>query len=146
MLSSFATREPSLLLLLFKTMVLRVLEYCIHVWCPRTVGAKRRVETVQMHVTAKMRCKENLNYWDCLARLKLYSLERRKEKYVLIYVWRVLKYLVPNVGDPGIEICLVTSARRGEMCRMPPLTNRAPVYVQTLRESSFCVHVPLAVQ
>ena len=28
------------------------------------------------------------------------------------------------------------------MCRIPPLNNRAPVYVQTLKESYFCVHGP----
>ena len=142
-LRSFATREPSLLLPLFKTMVLPVLEYCSQLWCPRTVGAIRRVEAVQRHVTAKMRGLQNLNYWERLARLKLYSLERRRERYMLIYVWKVLRNLVPNIGDPDMEIRLVTgTSRRGEMCRIPPLNNRAPVYVQTLKESSFCVHGP----
>ena len=61
---------------------------------------------------------------------------------MLIYVWKVLRNLVPNVGDPGIGIRLVTIARRGEMCRIPPLNTTAPVYVQTLKESSFCVHGP----
>ena len=140
MLRFFVTRKPTLLFPLFKTMVLPVLQYCSQLWCPKTVGAIRRVEAVQRHVTSKMRGMQNLNYWECLPRLKLYSLERRTERYMLIYIWKVLRNLVPNVGDPGIKIRFVTgSSRSEEMCRIPPLNNRAPVYVQTLKDS-FCVH------
>ena len=90
-----------------------------------------------------MRGMEYLNCWERLARLKLYSLERHRERYMLNYVWTVLRNLIPNVGDPSIEIRLVTgTSRRGEMCRILLLNNRAPVYVQTLKESSFCVPGP----
>ena len=30
--------------------------------------------------------------------LKLYSLQRRRERYIIIYVWKILEGLVPNLS------------------------------------------------
>ena len=34
------------------------------------------------------------DYWTCLDKMKIYSLERRRER--IIYVWKVLENMVPN--------------------------------------------------
>ena len=39
---------------------------------------------------------QGLNYWEQLGELKLYSLEHRQERYVAIYIWRILEGHVPN--------------------------------------------------
>ena len=72
--------------------------------------------------------------------LRPYSFERRRERYIIIFVFKVLNSLAPNLKGAEFEIRLVLSARRGRLCEVPPLNNRAPVYVQTLKESSFSVH------
>lgn len=38
----------------------------------------------------------NLNYWERLIKLDVFSLQRRREKLTLIYVWKIKNYFVPN--------------------------------------------------
>ncbi|MPC25325.1 hypothetical protein E2C01_018431 [Portunus trituberculatus] len=52
-----------------------------------------------------------MGYWEWLHHLNLYSLQRRHERYLVIYVWKILESLVPNIG-------LTTNhhPRRGRLC------------------------------
>ena len=40
-----------------------------------------------------------MNYWQTLHELKIYSLERRHERYGIIYMWKILEGLVPNINN-----------------------------------------------
>jgi hypothetical protein len=42
--------------------------------------------------------KERPDYWTRLKTLKLYSLERRRERYTVLYMWKIIRGLVPNPG------------------------------------------------
>ena len=55
----------------------------------------------------------SLSYSKCLEVLKLYSLQRRRERYGIIYVWKIIEGLVPNLSDP---ITSSFSDRRGRAC------------------------------
>ena len=48
-----------------------------------------------------------------LSVLKLYSLQHRRERYIIIYVWKILECQVPNFSPP---IRSRTSDRRGRAC------------------------------
>ena len=39
---------------------------------------------------------QGLKYWEQLGELKLYSLERCRERYIAIYIWRILEGHVPS--------------------------------------------------
>ena len=41
---------------------------------------------------------QHLNYWERLHELKLYSLRRRRERYIIIYIWKITQQMVPNFG------------------------------------------------
>ena len=41
---------------------------------------------------------QGLNYWQRLQKLKLFSLERRRERYVIIYLWKSWHNIVPSIG------------------------------------------------
>ena len=56
---------------------------------------------------------EGLSYPERLTVLKLYSLQRRRERCNIIYVWKILEGLVPNIFPP---ICTKTWDRRGRTC------------------------------
>ena len=46
----------------------------------------------------------HLNYWEKLNQLKIYSLERRRDRYRIIYTWCILENIAPNFnynGDDG---------------------------------------------
>ena len=64
------------------------------------------VEKVQRSFTRFISGMEGLPYPERLTVLKLYSPQRRRERYINIYVWKILEGLVPNLFIP---ICTKTS-------------------------------------
>ena len=75
-----------------------------------------------------------MDYWDRLKHYRLYSLERRRERYCIIYIWKILEGLVPNPNIRSYD-----AGRRGRLCAIPPMNNKAPKWTQNLREASFGV-------
>ena len=72
-----------------------------------------------------------------------YSLERRRERYLIIYAWRIMEGQVPNICDPmrgGIRT--KWHDRRGRHCVVPTVSNRASQAIQSLRYASFAIHAP----
>ena len=53
------------------------------------------------------------SYSDILSLLRLYSLKRRRERYCIIYVWKIIEDLVPNFSK---HIVCTHSERRGRYC------------------------------
>ena len=56
---------------------------------------------------------QSLEYSERLVSLKFYSLQRRRERYCIIYVWKIIEGLVPNFSKP---IVCSYSERRGRSC------------------------------
>ena len=52
-------------------------------------------------------------YHERLKSLGLYSLQRRRERYCIIYVWKIIEGLAPNFSNP---ITSTFSGRRGRSC------------------------------
>ena len=84
----------------------------------------------------------DLNYWDRLERLNLYSMERRRDRYIVIYVFKIITNLVPNISSDENRIITKVHPRRGKLCLIPQYNNRSRAYVRTLREGSFSVYAP----
>jgi hypothetical protein len=142
-LRTFATREALPMLTLYRSTVLPLLEMCCQLWSPVAVGQIRKIEAIQRTFTTRIAGMGNLNYWERLATLKLYSLERRRERYTLIYVWKILNGLVPNVSRTAHDGVRATQhPRRGTLCAIPPLNNRAPARIVAQKEASFAVRGP----
>ena len=139
-LRTFKTRESTALLTLYKTLILPLIEYCCVLWNPSTTGQIRKLEAVQRTYTARMTGMQNMNYWQRLKHLKMYSLERRRERYIIIYIWKIINGLVPNLNNAH-TIKTANRGRRGLMCIVPPISTRW-TRLQTLREGSIAVLGP----
>ena len=137
----FETRDQLPLMTLFRSLVLPLLEYCCQLWSPGTLGLIRQLEGVQRTFTHRISGMSGYSYWERLQHLKLYSLERRRERYVIIYTWKILQNLVPNF-EGAMKIESRISERRGKMCVLPPNRGRSTARIQTLRESSLAVNGP----
>ena len=75
-----------------------------------------------------------LDYWERLVSLSLYSQERRRERYQIIFLWKVAQGLVQ-----GYNATFIQSERRGRLMVLAPLCNQAPSAVRKARESSLRV-------
>ena len=89
------------------------LDYGCQLWSPYLIKHINMVEKVQRSFTIFISGMAGLSYTERLAVLKLYSLQRSRERYIVIYVWKILEGLVPNLYPP---ICSKTSDRRGRTC------------------------------
>ena len=138
-LRTFRTREAPHMLTLYKTMILSILDYCSALWNPHTSAALCcRVENVQRSFTRRIEGMTGLNYWDRLKKLKLYSLQRRRERYLIIYVFKILHNLVPNCG-----ISFHTNQRTGIRAVVPLIRSTTPTFLKNLQASSFNHVAPL---
>ena len=123
------------MLTLFKSMVRSILEYCCAVWDPHRIGDIQTLESVQRHFTRRIAGCSNLDYWDRLKKLKLLSLQRRRERYRIIHVWKILNNAAPN--DIGMEF--YQQSRNGTKARVPNFNAKAQASYSTLYDHSFGV-------
>ena len=135
---TFNTREITPMLTLWKSLVQSKLEYCSQLWCPLKTGDIQALEMTQRSFIRKLSGMNQLTYWQQLKLLKLYSLERRRECYRIIYVWRVLEGQVPNIGSRRISA--KWHMRRGRECIPPKISRNAHSQVQRLIYASLPVH------
>ena len=136
-LRSFKTREPKLLLTLWKSLVLPLLDYCSQLWSPATPGLIQAIEKVQQSYIDKITGMRGLNYWAQLQALKLYSLQRRRDRCICIYMWKVSEHLVPNFGTEVIQ-----NNRTGRYFRIPHISTTAPGRIKTIRFNSMGINGP----
>ncbi|XP_076058676.1 uncharacterized protein LOC143035696 [Oratosquilla oratoria] len=97
-LRTFQTRSPRCMLTLWKSLVLPHLEYCCQIWSPQKISEITEIEGPQRTFTSKIHGLQELNYWERLKELQLFSLQWHRERYIIIYIWKVLEKRVPNTG------------------------------------------------
>jgi len=123
------------LLTLFTTMVRSKLEYCCPVWNPVKKGDIQKLENVQRSFVRKIAGLRDMNYWDRLKKLKLLSLQRRRERYCIIQVWKIINNHAPN----DVNMQFTRHKRRGIKAKIPRLKANAQQSVRSDYNCSFAV-------
>ena len=85
------SRDPIVLLSLYKSLVRPHLEYCCSAWNPYYEKNKCLLEKVQHRFTRLFPGLRHLSYRERLAQLKLWSLEERRNRADLIEVFKLFK-------------------------------------------------------
>ena len=115
-LRTFSSRSPTAMLTLYKSLVIPILEYCSVLWNPTAVGHIQQLETVQQSFVRKINGSNNdKNYWERLKEMNMYSLQRRRERYQVIYTWKILEN-IPNVPNINGSIKSKENPRLGRTC------------------------------
>ena len=73
----------------------------------------------------------------------MFSLERRRERYRIIYVWKILEKLVPNIETNG-EIKEQMNERTGRSCHVKTNVINSCYKARRLRDHSFSWNACLA--
>ena len=103
-LRTFASRDKITMLTLFKSLVLSRLDYGSQLWSPYKAKDISLLESVQRAFTKHIQGMHTYSYADRLSMLKLYSLQRRRDRYTIIYVWKILESIVPKgVFKGGVQ-------------------------------------------
>ena len=137
-LSVFKTREKNTMITLYKSLIRSHLEYCCPLWHPSKIGDIQELESVQRTFTARISGMNDLNYWDRLKSLQLMSMQRRRERYIIMHMWKTLHDQCPN----DLQIKFMKPSRLGIRATIPPCKKMAKQRNQTLYEHSFAVLGP----
>ena len=97
MLRTFSSRDKLTMLTLFKTIVMSRLDNGCQLWSPYLIKHLNMVEKVQSYFTRFISGKNGLSYPKRFTVLKLYSLQHRRKRYIIIYVCKILEGLVHNI-------------------------------------------------
>ena len=116
---------------LWKPLLIQILDYCCQLWSSWTKTNIRNIESVQRTLTHSISEVRHLNYWERLRHLKLYSLERRKERYIIMYVWKMITRIVPNIG-----ITTKHHKRYCRSCEIRKLARESTVKTKTICSAS----------
>ena len=95
---------------LFNALILSRLDYCSQLWSPHLIRHIIQIEKVQRSFAKFITRMRDCSYSDRLALLRLYSLQRRRERYCIIYVCKIIEDLVPTFSKP------IVCTRRGRYC------------------------------
>ena len=141
------TRRDDYMKRLLKTLVISQMEYCCVLWSPIDQQNINLLENVQLKFTRKCAsfqvfdpilqipvCK--INYHERLRRLKIYSLERRRERMQIFYIYKILLGTVPNPGFT-FKYNIRTKYRMD-----PMMKQHAKAWIRKIRNSSFFVRGP----
>ena len=134
---TFSTRDQQVMRTLWISIVQPHIDYCSQLWAPHKAGEINRIEALFRSYTHRIPAISHLNYWERLSALKLYSQERRLERYRVIYTWKTIEGITPSVG---ITTC--NSPRLGRFCKVPTLGRHSTGKIRTLRQNSPTVRGP----
>ena len=134
-LSAFRDRSPSVMLTLYKSMVRSRLEYCCPVWNPVKISDIQKLENVQRCFVRKIAGLKDMSYWDRLKKLNITSLQRRRERYCIIQVWKIFNDHAPN----DVQMQFKHHPRHGIKAIIPQINTKAQLSVRSDYDSSFGV-------
>ena len=94
-----------------------------------------KLESVHCHLTSNVLGLENFDYWERLKELHLYSQERRRERYMIIFLWKLSQGLVK-----GYDVVFSDQlGRRGRTIVVNSVLRSSPAAVRKARECSLGV-------
>ena len=100
---TFHTRNTWFMKHMFKTLVVPHLDYCSQLWMPIDASGIQSLEKVQYDFFKRIPELREKSYWDALEHMKMVSIQRRMERYRIIYSWKILENLAPNCGISEID-------------------------------------------
>ena len=128
---TFYCRRPIFLKQMFKSLVQPHIDYCSQLWMPPEGANMVKIEKVLRDFSRRVPGIRELCYWERLKSMGMNSMQRRLERYRIIYIWKIMEGLVPNCGLNWSS----SEERRGRLCEVPKL--RGNKEVQKCRRQSF---------
>ena len=130
---SFSTNNIQFGRKMWKTYIQGTLDYGSQIWGPIKDSQLSRLESLQKSFFSRIKGLKDLDYWERLRELKLYSVQRRFDRYAVLYLWKVMEGQTENYG-----LEWASNDRRGRMISLPKVTPSNSLATQA-REQSLTV-------
>ena len=142
-LRTFRARDPRTMLTLWKQLIQPDHDYCCQLWSPEKIGEIQDIEMTLRSFLWKIHGMSQFNYWEQLRQLQLYSLQRRRERYIIMFIWKMLEEKAPNISSSGTQLIESTwHIRHGRLCHIPVIPSRTPGKINAARYSSISIRGP----
>ena len=115
------------------------IEYCSPLWAPYKRKDIEKLEGIQRTFTVKIEEMSKLNYHQRLKELKMYSMQRRFERFIILNVWKILEGFTVNVNN---EIQCTINKRTGRKCIVKLPGKHGGIATQTKYYNSFTIRGP----
>ena len=116
---------------LWKSLIQPNLDYCSQLWSPvDQPGPLGALEEPLKAFSRKVYGCQHLNYWQRLSFLNISSIQRRFERYKIIYIWKSISGLVPSLG-----LTLAFTSTRGRMIEIPMVRGTCKTYIGLMERS-----------
>ena len=89
------------------------LDYGSRLWSPFLIKHITQLEKIQRSFTKHITGMNDMSYHERLKTFGLYTLQRRRERYCIIYIWKIIEDLAPNFSN---HITSTFSGRRDRPC------------------------------
>ena len=119
----------------WNSMIQSRLDYCSQLWSPSSASEIAKIEDVQRHFTKKIDGMEGLSYRERLTKLRMYSQERRRDRYRIIFIWKIAMKLTDGYNLEFQN----EGTRRGRECVVANIVRHSPTAVKNARENSLMV-------
>ena len=134
MLRTFEDRSITHMKFIWKVYLQPLIDYCSQLYSPIAGGQLYRLESLLESFTAKIGNMKDIHYWNRLSTLKMYSINRRFERYRILYCYKIVKGLTQNCG-----LSWSVSKQNGLLFDIPKFKK----YYKEARKQSFCYMGPL---
>ena len=91
---TFRRRSRKLMTTVWKSLIQSKLDYCSQLWSPSDQANISSLEGVARNFTSRVAGMDGLDYWERLKCLGMYSQERRRERYQVIFIWELSQGMV----------------------------------------------------
>lgn len=141
----FSKRDIVTMRTLWTSLIRPIIDYCSPVWSPHSTNYSQldRLEGVLRNFTKKVDNLHELPYCTRLKEMKLSSIQRRHERYKILYVYKIKEGLVPNLPSHPLKqesfaLQFHQNPRTGIRCSYPhPKLYHNPALIP--RTSSFAL-------
>ena len=119
-----------------------IFDYGCQLWSPTSQGDIIKMEDVLRNYTARAHNNkletEKFNFWQRISLFNVRSQQRRQERFMIIYTWKIMEEFAPNCG-----LVWEQNKRTGRTCMIQNITREASTKVRSLRNSSFQIRGPV---
>ena len=122
---------------LWKSLIVPHFDYGNVIWAKMNTQTDRQIlEGPLRNFSRRVNGMSSLNYWQRLEKLKIHSIERRTERFMLFYTWKSMMNIVPNIG-----FITWNHPRKGKMIRYNKIRGNS-LHMRSMKECSIFRHGP----